>query len=77
MSNLDIGNHSFDIIIRPGSLSNGTYTIYMNFTSKYNLKQFDVDSPLDVCTFSVTDTLSPRGNSRGALQSYIPEIIVK
>jgi lipopolysaccharide transport system ATP-binding protein len=77
MSNIEIGEHSIDISLRPGSLSNGTYTVYMNFASKYNLKQFDVDSPLDVCTFSVTDTLSPRGNSRGSIQSYIPEIIVK
>ena len=74
MSNLSVGNHSFDIMIDAGVFSKGTYTLYMNFTSHYNTKQFDVDSPLDVCTFSVTDTLSARGNSRGSLLSYIPKI---
>ncbi len=74
MSDLKSGEHSFDIIIRGGILSEGTYTIYMNFTSKYDIKQFDVDSPFDVCTFSVTDTLTPRGNSRGSLLSYIPQL---
>ena len=74
MSNLMPGQYDFDIILQKGLLSKGNYTVYMNFTSNYNVEQFNVDSPLDVCTFSVTDTLSSRGNNRGAVLSYIPKI---
>lgn len=74
MSDLEPGLYSFDIVLQEGLLSSGDYTVYMNFTSNYNLNGFNVDSPLDVCSFSVTDTLSSRGNNRGSLLSYIPKI---
>lgn len=74
MSDLLPGQYTFEIFLQEGLLAKGQYSVYMNFTSQYNQTQFNVDSPMDVCTFSVTDTISFRGNNRGSILSYIPKI---
>lgn len=73
--NLSPGQYTFDIIIPVGLLAgDSAYTFYANFTSTYNLENFTVDSPLDICTFNVTDSLSKRGNNREAATAIIPKI---
>ncbi len=69
---LPSGEYSWDIILPKGILKPGSYTFCANFTSKFNNSGFTVDSPLDCCQFTVVDTLSERGASRGALTSVIP-----
>lgn len=75
LCDLPEGEHTFDIILPPGLLAgNSQYTFYANFTSTYNISGFNVDSPLDICTFSVTDSLSRRGNGRDAITAIIPKM---
>lgn len=74
MSNLFPGKYVFDIKIPAGVFSHGKYSVYINFNSRFNNSGFNVDSPMDCCVFEVTDTLTERGNNRGAVTSYIPEM---
>lgn len=75
LSDLPSGRYTFDIILPPGLLAgNETYTFYANFTSQYSMSNVNVDSPLDICTFSVTDSLSKRGNDREAITAIIPKM---
>lgn len=75
LANLAPGKYTFDIILPPGILAgNSTYTFYANFTSIYNIEDVTVDSPLDICTFNVTDSLSKRGNNREAVTAIIPKM---
>ena len=74
MSNMSEGKHIFKFKIRAGMLSCGTYDFYVNFTSNMDLKNFTIDSPKYCCRFEVKDSFSKRGENRGAMTSYIPEI---
>ena len=69
LDNLDPGIHYFHVIIPPRTLGSGNYHIYLNFTSRYNIKSFNVDSPGIVYSFLVFDETSPRGNKRGGFFS--------
>jgi len=69
LDNLTPGIHSFQVIIPPRTLGSGNYHIYLNFTSRYNIQSFNVDSPGIVYTFQVFDETSPRGNNRGGFFS--------
>ena len=68
------GKWNFYFDIEPGLLAPGTYILYCNFTSVYQ-NSFNIDSPLECCRFTVKDTISRRGDNRGSILSYIPEII--
>lgn len=71
---LSKGNWKFSFDISPGILAPGIYTLYCNFTSNYQ-NSFNIDSPMECCKFTVKDTISRRGDNRGSILSYIPEII--
>lgn len=71
-SELEIGTHTYDIIIPKGILAPDQYSFYANFTSNYSVSNFNVDSPLDCCTFQIVDSLTKRSNNRGSLTSVIP-----
>lgn len=74
-SKLKKGEYNFYFDILPGLLAPGTYTFYCNFTSNYSKSDFNIDSPLECCNFTVVDTISRRGLNRGSILSHIPEII--
>jgi lipopolysaccharide transport system ATP-binding protein len=69
-NNLSQGEHLVDIIIPAGLLAPGNYIPYLNFTSDY-YTGFNIDSPMDILRFKVTDSISKRENNRNALTSII------
>ena len=69
LDNLSPGIHSFQVIIPPRTLGPGNYYLYLNFTSRYNIESFNVDSPGIVYSFLVSDETSRRGNNRGGFFS--------
>ena len=75
MTDLSVGEHTFLIKIAPGILSRGTYSFYANFTSQLNISGFTIDSPMQCCSFEVTDTITKRGNNRGAITGFIPQMM--
>jgi lipopolysaccharide transport system ATP-binding protein len=52
------------IKIPPRTLGHGDYLLYFNFTSMQNTKSYNVDSPRYVCSFSIDDNTTQRGNTR-------------
>jgi len=64
LDNLGTGIHLFHVVIPPRILGPGNYHIYLNFTSSFNIKSFNVDSPGIVYSFFVFDETSQRGNKR-------------
>jgi lipopolysaccharide transport system ATP-binding protein len=68
--NMAHGKHIVDLTIPKGLLAAGDYIPYLNFTSNYSAG-FDVDSPMDVLRFNITDSISKRGNTRNALTATI------
>jgi len=75
MTDLSVGEHTFLIKIPAGILSSGTYSFYANFTSQLNISGFTIDSPMHCCSFEVIDTITKRGNNRGAVTGFIPQMI--
>ena len=69
-NNMPTGQHIVDILIPPGVLAFGEYIPSLNFTSNYTVK-FNVDSPMEILKFKVTDSISSRGNTRGALTGFV------
>ena len=65
-NNMPKGKHIVNLSIPSGLLAPGEYIPYLNFTSDYYAK-FHVDSPLEILTFRVEDSISKRGNNRRAL----------
>lgn len=68
--NLNQGLNKFKLILPKRILSEGSYLIYINFSSKLN-NTFNVDSPKDILRFDVEDTFTKRGASRRSLLSTI------
>lgn len=64
LDGLGLGMHSVDIAIPPRTLGPGEYVVYINFTSNFSLKGFNVESPGIVCSFKLYDFTSYRGNNR-------------
>jgi len=69
-NNMPTGKHIVDIIIPPGILGSGEYIPVLCFTSNFTAN-FYVDSPLEILKFKVVDSISRRGNGRGALTSLV------
>lgn len=71
LEKLPMGKSIVEILIPKRSLNAGTYTVYINFTSKFNIQGWNVESPKHICSFSLSDDRTVRGNSRGGYFSTI------
>ena len=70
LMNLPVGDSIVTIIIPKRTLGHGMYNLYLNFTANYNIG-FSVDSPKTVCTFTVDDISTIRGNARDGYLSKL------
>ena len=72
LDNLDAGSYSVRILIPPRILGSGEYNVYLSFASR-SAEKFAVDSPGIVCSFTLDDFTSDRGNVRtGFLSTLLP-----
>jgi len=72
LEELPLGESQIDICIPKRTLAPGGYSVYLNFGSHQNLGSgFDVDSPLDVCVFNMTDDSTYRGDRRPGYMSTL------
>ena len=71
LESLPIGESQIDILVPKRSLAPGSYSVYLNFTSHQNISGVNVDSPLDVCVFTITDDSTNRGDRRGGYLSTL------
>lgn len=77
LNNMPSGEYEFNIRIPKGVLGAGKKYIFLaNFTSVHNSYGFNVFSPGEICSFKVMDSMTMRGNRRGAITSVIPKIEV-
>ncbi len=75
MCDLPKGDHLFTFEIPKGVLNHGRYFLYVNFTSQFNLSNFNVDSPLHCCSFNVQDSKTGRGAVRIACTGKVLELV--
>ena len=68
------GKYTWDIYIPKGLLKPDKYVLYVAFSSPYYINGFYVDKPEECCMFDVVDTISERGDKRGALTSIVPDV---
>lgn len=68
---IPLGDAEIKIRLPRRTLGTGDYTVYLNFSSSYNLKTFYVDSPLHVLSFSLQDNKTIRGNRRDGFLSTL------
>ena len=71
LESLPIGASQIDILVPRRTLAPGSYSVYLNFTSRQNISGFNVDSPFDVCTVTITDDTTNRGDARGGYLSTL------
>lgn len=71
-SNMPVGVHTVEVTIPCDILSPGNYFPVLNFTSA-SVLSFNVDSPLSIGMFNVQDSVTKRGNTRGAITTVRPE----
>ncbi len=71
LDDLSVGMHLIRITIPARTLGPGDYAVYLNFTSRFSLKGFNVDTPGVVCGFHLDDNTSRRGNTRGGYFSTL------
>ena len=71
LETLPLGESQIDITIPKRTLAPGSYSVYLNFTSSQNISGVNVDSPLDVCVFNMTDDSTYRGDRRPGYMSTL------
>ena len=72
LESLPLGESQIDIVVPKRSLGAGNYSLYLNFGSTQNMMGgFNVDSPFDVCVFTMTDDHTERGDRRGGYLSTL------
>jgi len=71
LEQLKIGESDIQIVIPKRTLNVGSYVVYLNFASRFNIGGENVDSPQNVCTFTLTDEKTMRGNSRSGFLSTL------
>lgn len=71
LDNLPVGMHLIRITVPARTLGPGDYEVLVNFTSKFSARNFNVDSPGVICSFSIDDFTSNRGNRRGGYFSTL------
>ena len=76
---LPAGNHVFDVTVPSRILAPGRYMVYFNFGSPSAVHGFNVDTLGTVCSFTLTDNFSKRGNKRsgylGTLLPWTPTLV--
>ena len=60
LEQLKIGESDIQIVIPKRTLNVGSYVVYLNFASRFNIGGENVDSPQNVCTFTLTDEKTMR-----------------
>jgi lipopolysaccharide transport system ATP-binding protein len=60
-----LGDSEVVIRIPKRTLGVGVYSVYLNFSSDFNISSFHVASPAYILSFSLNDSLTTRGNKRG------------
>ncbi len=68
-----VGDVEVKIKIPKRTLGSGIYLVYLNFTSHLNIDSINVDSPLYILSFSLSDNRTIRGNDRGGYLSTLLE----
>jgi len=71
LESLELGQPIVELKFPKRTLGVGTYFVHLNFTSSQNFGGFNVDSPGQVCKFSLYDETTYRGNSRGGFFSTV------
>ena len=66
LENIPAGEMRFLLKISRRTLAPGSYVIYLNFSSKQSLGDFNIDLPGNILSFDVVDTFTARGNNRRA-----------
>ena len=64
LENILAGTFSFTLKIPRRTLAPGSYVVYLNFSSRQSMDDFNVDSPGNILSFDVIDTFTVRGNNR-------------
>ena len=73
LDELPDGQSVIEVVLPKRTLAPGQYSIYLNFNSRQNFTGHDVDTPGDICKFSVVDEVTPRGNNRNGMFSTLTE----
>ena len=73
LNSLPIGDSLIDVKLPKRTLASGQYSIYLSFTSRSNFSGEDVDTPGDICKFSLTDESTLRGNNRNGMFSTLTD----
>lgn len=76
LEQLPLGNSVINITIPKRTLGVGSYTVYLNFTSNYNIG-YQVDSPKHVCSFTIEDFNTIRGNARAGYFSTLLDWVIQ
>lgn len=71
LDDLPVGVHLVRITVPARTLGAGDYDVFINFTSRFGQRGFNVDSPGVICTFTLDDFTSNRGNLRGGFFSTL------
>jgi lipopolysaccharide transport system ATP-binding protein len=66
-----IGIHEISLKLPKRALPNGTFIIYLNFTSSFSMSGFTMDSPREILSFEITDQTTKRGPNRKARSNNI------
>lgn len=74
---LPIGDSIIEVRLPKRVLGPGQYSVYVNFNSSMNFAGFDIDTPGNMCKFSLVDDFTRRGNNRGGVISTLTEWNVK
>jgi lipopolysaccharide transport system ATP-binding protein len=73
LDDLEEGNHRMTVTVPARTIGPGDYTVYLSFSSKFGIKDRNVDIPGKVCTFHLDDFTTKRGNKRTGFLSTLPK----
>jgi len=72
LERLEMGENKIRLTIPKRTLAAGEYLAYLNFTSDFSFTNRNIDTPGIICKFSLSDTITPRGDKR---QGYFSKLI--
>lgn len=70
LENLGAGLHTLRLVLPPRTLAPGEYTVFVEFVHDVSAK-YEIDVPGIVCSFSLDDSATRRGNLRGGFFSTL------
>jgi lipopolysaccharide transport system ATP-binding protein len=73
LDELEIGKHTLLLKIPNRILPKGKFKVYLNFASMFSAKGHTIDSPKDILSFEIYDTVTRRGPYRKAYTNTIVE----